>query len=304
MSPRHTLGDLKGGPGDLGGAWLAHVTRVDAEGGLYAVSDRLGGPDLEYGPLVALAGSYAAGDTVLVMGSEDGVDDLVVLGRVGATGDGRHTGELAIIPNLPVPADMADTYEICDGDLIDVDDPATAALAAYLGTVHNTGGEPAGFVRVPDYRDRYPVGAGDLHAAGATDGLSAASRAAAHGHSHSHGDGTLASAAHTHGPGTLAHQHAHGIADQAAHDHGAGTLTGLAATNTAIGGTSNRITNPITGNTGTAGLHSHGGATDPVNTALTGGATDPNTPADVSGSTGAAGVGAHPSAGVVFLIKL
>ena len=48
----------------------------------------------------------------------------------------------------------------CDGQDYDSTLPQYDMLYAALGSTYNTGGEAAGFFRVPDFRGRMPIGAG------------------------------------------------------------------------------------------------------------------------------------------------
>jgi microcystin-dependent protein len=96
---------------------------------------------------------------------------------------------------------------LCSGQV--VSQTTYAALFAAIGTAFNTGGEAIGTFRLPDFRGRFPLGAGGSYAVGAVGGTTTVS-GLAHTHQHSHGGGSLVWA-HTH-PGS----HSHGIGS---HNH-------------------------------------------------------------------------------------
>lgn len=107
---------------------------------------------------------------------------------------------------------------------------------AYAGASYPYGTVDSTHFNLPDMRTRALIGSDNANGRppGTSDALAAAAR-------------------------SLRHQHP--IVSATNHTHTAGSLAGQAASNTAIGGTSNRITNPITGDTGADGAHDHGGAT-------------------------------------------
>jgi microcystin-dependent protein len=100
-------------------------------------------------------------------------------------------------------------FLICNGALV----PAATypQLAAILGS-------SSGNVTLPDYRDRFPVGAGPTMSLGTKGGSSTVPLSTVHLPAHSHGPGTLKVAAHGHNYGGRIPQ------------QGSGTFLGLNAT--------------------------------------------------------------------------
>jgi microcystin-dependent protein len=65
-------------------------------------------------------------------------------------------GEMRMWPTGTGPAG----FLLCDGTAYDSGDDTYVPLYGILGTTFNTGGEAAGYFRVPDLRGRAPIGAG------------------------------------------------------------------------------------------------------------------------------------------------
>lgn len=100
---------------------------------------------------------------------------------VASPGSGALPGEVKIWPVASAPAG----FVLCDGAEYDPAVPLYGPLFAVLGTSQNTGGETAGFFRVPDVRGRVIVGLGthaDVNAVTDNDGLAVASRTPKHIH--------------------------------------------------------------------------------------------------------------------------
>lgn len=107
----------------------------------------------------------------------------------GGGGSGRLPGELTMWPTTSPPVG----HVLCDGSEYDPGLEDYAALYAVIGTQFNTGGETAGFFRVPDMKGRVPVGPGanaDVAALGDSDGLAEADRSPKHAHLTEEGETT------------------------------------------------------------------------------------------------------------------
>lgn len=97
-----------------------------------------------------------------------------------------------------------------------------AALFAAIGTTFGVGDGSTTF-NVPDFRNRFPIGAGSTYSVGANGGTTSVS-GLAHTHAHSHGGGTLAwkhthPGSHSHGIGSHNHTIAHNHTVDIDHDH-------------------------------------------------------------------------------------
>lgn len=110
-------------------------------------------------------------------------------------------------------------FILCDGQ--QVAEATFPELFATIGTSYNTGGEVAGFFRVPDFTGRFPVGEGDSGTTGSTS-LSLGDQGGEAEHqltiaempSHDHGAGgsTGSAGSHSHGGGTAGGgSHTHGV---------------------------------------------------------------------------------------------
>ena len=105
---------------------------------------------------------------------------------------------------------------VCDGGGV----LATSALGLLLGTRYNTGGEFAGFVRLPDFTGRVPVA---MNSATTTPPRTLASATNTYNHSHTavYGtDGTAVSLDHTHNTAQGASHYHDTTADKGTHTHG------------------------------------------------------------------------------------
>ena len=109
---------------------------------------------------------------------------------------------------------------ICNGAAISR--TTYSVLFAAIGTIWGVGDGSTTF-NIPDFRDKFPVGAGSSFGLGSSGG-SATANLSNHSHTHSHGGGTLAyahvhlSQAHTH-PGSHSHGQSHTHTTNIDHNH-------------------------------------------------------------------------------------
>lgn len=96
------------------------------------------------------------------------------------SGSSSLPGEIKLWPTNTAPGG----FLVCNGDEYDPNDDTNSSLYGVIGTSYNTGGETAGFFRVPDLRGRVVVGVGphaDV-ALASGDALAAAARTPKHSH--------------------------------------------------------------------------------------------------------------------------
>lgn len=206
-----------------------HSATIRLRGGdAYAVIPTFSA-DQDWGPLAGETSGLAEGDAVTVAFADDGTPWL--LGRVGITVSGELVAALkALIPPGSViewPGAAAPSgWLLCDGSsYLRADYPE---LFANLGGAASPWGLPDGtHFKVPDYRDRVPLGKSATKALASTGGAETVTLGTTEIPSHSHGDGTLAVESHSHSDGTLSvasHSHDDGTLSAASHTHGKGTL--------------------------------------------------------------------------------
>jgi microcystin-dependent protein len=161
-----------------------------------------------------------------------GTDEVVLVGAAGLRERGVPTGVILDYGGLTAPAG----YLLCDGST--VSQTTYAALYVAIATNYNTGGEPGGTFRLPDFRGRAAVGADNLGgtAAGRLTGYTVGFA----GGSETHVLNLAQLPSHNHGITDTGH--VHGLT-QSAHNHG--------------------ITDPSHGHTVNDPTHSHG-ITDPT----------------------------------------
>ncbi len=183
-----------------------HSATIRLRGGIaYAVIPTFSA-DHDWGPLAGLTSGLANGDKVTVAFADDGTPWL--LDRVCITVSGELTAALAALippgaviewPGAAAPAG----WLLCDGtSYLRADYPQ---LFANLGGAASPWGLPdATHFKVPDYRDRIPLGKSATKALGSTGGAETHTLATGEMPAHTHDDGTLSVASHSHADGTLA----------------------------------------------------------------------------------------------------
>ena len=133
---------------------------------------------------------------------------------------------------------------LCDGSA--VSRAAYADLFGALGTAYGVGDGSTTF-NLPNFADRFPVGAGSSYSEGDTGGADSVTLTAAQMPSHTHNDGTLAAATN----GDHSHQTADVVGDSGAFNQiASGSNLGHQTASTGIAGTHSH---DVTGNTGSAG---------------------------------------------------
>jgi microcystin-dependent protein len=256
-------------------------TSVAQVGGVYSASSP--------GPFPPGVPSSLETTTGGVLVEADGDGSVGTRGfRDSVRSQGEHPGVIKMYGGPTAPAG----YLLCDGST--VSRTTYQDLYNVIGTTFGTGDGGGTTFSLPDFRMRFPIGAGTSKARGGVEGppggVAEASRGPRHQHQHSH-----AGPSHDHGPGNLSTNTAGG------HSHGGTNATAHTdATNAALQTNSgNRRITHIQGSTTqhnhtipTDGDHAHNvnaGTTGPAGTGQT--------------SEWGASLTEHPHLGVHFIIK-
>ncbi len=192
------------------------------------------------------------------LGLKDQNDDLATQGDVAAGGGGGAAplpaGVIHMWPTATAPAG----YLLCDGSTFD--STVHPDLATALG---DTFGVHSGTTYyLPDFRERYPAGAGSTSALGDNEGQAETSRDVTGDHNHTTPDHSHNIPDHTHGMNS--------------HTHTAGSYS-IASVADRASGTGNRGGNPISGTSGGWSAAVNTGGVQPTNGWATGGASTGNT---------------------------
>jgi microcystin-dependent protein len=228
--------------------------------------------------------SFAAGTTLIHCSEGAAVTDLVKVGwQVGSVAIGGTN-----IATITAVDTVNHTFTISTPTAFG----GPAQFWVYPYGVASFGSGVLGTFKLPDFRDRFPMGAGGTRIKGATGGAETHTITVTELPSHTH-----TGAAHTHGVGTLAVD---------SHTHGNGTLAFAFeySANGTTGGTST-VVHDISNKTGGGGTNSTGDVTGVTGATAPGmtGSTASTTPG-AGGATGGGGAMSilNPLLGVDFII--